>query len=272
MKIGICADPKSLYEVADAGFDFVEMTCSALAPDKSDSEWGAARKSLKSAPVRVDAFNCFVTGTLKVVGPDVDPDKLGRHMDIVLRRASEVGASIMVFGSGGARNVDGEYPAERKWDQLAKAADLAGRTAARYGITIAMEPLRAKSCQYFNRVDEGAAFVDRVGHPNVRLLVDLFHFADAKEPLENIVKAGKRFAHVHLATPSIPETGEGAAYDFEGFFRALKQVGYNERVSVEDNPGLLQAKWENKDELVRAFRAIREFIAETLRRTGIQKM
>jgi hypothetical protein len=61
---------------------------------------------------------------------------------------------------------------------------------------------------------------------------------------------------VHLATPSLPETAEGADYDFAGFFKALRAAGYDGRVSVEDNPGLLGKAASKKD----AFFAISRFL------------
>ena len=129
---------------------------------------------------------------------------------------------------------------KRAWEQLADAARLAAEIAAKYGVLIAMEPLYKSACNFFNRVDQGSAFVDRIAHPNLKLLADLYHVAAENEPLSNIAAAGARLAHIHVATPSIPETREGVDYDFQGFFHALKQAGYDGRVSVEDNPGLLR--------------------------------
>jgi sugar phosphate isomerase/epimerase len=256
MKKGICLGPDSAQLAAEAGFDFVELASDKLMPDKSESEFAATLKNLKSLPLPVEAFNCFIPGHLKVAGPDVDLGKVGAHMDVVLRRAGEVGASIVVFGSGGARNADSGFPVQRAWEQLAEAAGLAGRTAAHYGITVTMEPLCKRACSYFQRVDQGIDLVDRVAHPNLKLLADLYHFSDANEPLDDIVKAGNRLAHIHLATPSLPETAEGAAYDFSGFFDALRRAGYDGRVSVEDNPGLLGKATSQRD----AYFAISRFL------------
>jgi sugar phosphate isomerase/epimerase len=163
-------------------------------------------------------------------------------MDLVLRRAAAVGARVMVFGSGGARRMPEGFTDEAlAWRQLEDAARLAGETAAKYGVVIAMEPLFGRACNFFNGVDEGAAFVDRVAHPNVKLLADLFHMAAENEPLGHVADAGARLAHVHVATPALPETGKGIAYDLRGYFSALRKASYDGRVSLEDNPGLLRS-------------------------------
>jgi len=258
MRLGICISPDALANAAAAGFDFAEPDAGSLAPDKSESDFAPNRAAMLAAPICVEAFNCFLPGSLKVTGPDVDLGSVRRHMEIVLRRAAEVGAAVMVFGSGGARKLPEGFPLERGWSQLAEAARLAADIAARHGMTIAMEPLYKRACNLLNRVDQGAAFVNRVGHPRLRLLADLFHMTSEQEPLSNITVAGKRLAHIHLATPSIPATAEGAAYDFPGFFAALRQAGYDGRVSVEDNPGLLvKSKLPRTDTL----RAVREYLA-----------
>lgn len=258
MKLGICTSIDTLADAAAAGFYFAELPASSLALDKSEANFTSLRQRILAAPIRVVAFNGFLFGGLKVTGPAVDLEIVRAHMEIALRRAAEVGAVVMVFGSGGARKIPEGFPVERGWSQLAEAARLAADIAERHGITIAMEPLFKRGCNFFNRVDQGVEFVDRVGHSHLRLLADLFHMTSEQEPFANIVAAGKRLAHIHLATPSIPETAEGVAYDFTGFFAALRQAGYAERVSVEDNPQLLA---RSKLPLVEACRAVRAYLA-----------
>ena len=257
MKLGLCTAVEGLADAADAGFDFVEMSGPVLAPDKDEADFALIRKRILAAPIKVEAFNGFLFGGFKVTGPAVNLEVVRRHMEIVLRRAAEAGASIMVFGSGGARTLPAGFPADRGWSQLADAARFAADIADQHGLTIVMEPLFKRGCNFFNHVDQGAAFVDRVGHPRLRLLADLFHMEQEQEPLADIAAAGKRLAHIHLATPAIPATGPGKAYDFPGFFAALRQAGYTGRVSVEDNPGLLaekKAPWRD------VYRAIWEYL------------
>lgn len=241
MRFGICTGIEGVQEAADAGYDYVEMGTGALVPAEDESVFEAVKQKILEAPLRVEAFNGFLPAEYKVTGPKVDLKVVGAYMEKALRRASEVGASIMVFGSGGARRMpEGFNDLNRAWEQLAEASRLAAEIAAKYGITIAMEPLLKRACNFFNRVEQGASFVDRLAHHHLKLLADLYHVEAEGEPLSNIAAAGQRLAHIHVATPAIPETGQGTAYDFQGYFTALKQAGYDERVSLEDNPGLLQ--------------------------------
>ena len=267
MKIGICASPDRFDEVREAGFDCVEMGSGALLYDQDDAAFAPVRRQLQSAPVKVESFNVFLPAALKVTGPDVDLSAVGRHMDIVLRRASEVGASIMVFGSGGARKIPDGWPLERGRAQFVEAARLAGETGAKYGMTVVLEPLLKRACNFFNRTDQGIEYVDAVNHPNLKLLTDLYHIAWEGEAFESMVRAGRRLAHIHLATPCIPETGSdgGPGYDFPGFFSALARAGYDGRIVVEDNPGLLGRL---PRPLTPVYRAIREYIVTMMKAAG----
>jgi D-psicose/D-tagatose/L-ribulose 3-epimerase len=263
MRLGICTSPDSLADASAAGFDFAELACSFLLPEQDETAYTPVRQALRAAPIPVEAFNVFLPSRLKVTGPEVNPQAVAAYMDLVLRRASEAGATIMVFGSGGARQAPDGFPVEIARNQFVAAARLAGEIAARHGMTVVLEPLLKRACNLFNRTEQGIVYVDRVNHPRVRLLTDLYHMSWEAEPFDNLVKAGTRLAHIHLATPSLPETGSdnGPLYDLAGFLGALRRAGYEGRLSVEDNPGLL-----GKTNLPRAevYAAVRRHVAACL--------
>jgi sugar phosphate isomerase/epimerase len=265
MRIGICTGERDVAAAAEAGFAYVEMAAGALMPGDDDATFAPTAARLKALPLPIEAFNCFVPAVHPVTGSSVDRAALGAYMDIVLRRAAAVGAKIMVFGSGAARRAPEGFPLETARAQYVDAIRLAGETAAKYGMTIALEPLNTRQCNFFNRVDEGAGFVRAADHPHVRLLTDLFHFTEAGEPLAHLEEHGPLFAHAHLATPELPETGPGRAYDFTAFLAALRRGGYDGRISVEDNPGLLGGL---TPPLTPAFRAIFAYVEGCLASHG----
>jgi D-psicose/D-tagatose/L-ribulose 3-epimerase len=260
MRFGICTSVEFLTDAYNAGFDYAELSVGALIPTQNDAAFKLALQGVLSSKIRVEAFNCFVSADHRLTGPNVDLVSVAAWMDLVLKRASQAGAKIMVFGSGGARRAPEGFPLDKAREQFRQAAQLAAQTAQRYGMTVALEPLCSRQCNFFNRVDQGIDLVDKVGHPSLGLLADLFHMTEEKEPLQSIVAAGKRLAHMHLATPSLAETGQGYMYDFRGFLEALREAGYNGRCSVEDNAGLLRDK---KPPLIEVYKAIREFLGST---------
>jgi sugar phosphate isomerase/epimerase len=267
MQLGICIDIDNLNAAKAAGFDYAEMGCHTLMADKGEADFSPVRKKLLASPLPIEAFNVFVPGALKVTGPDVNLAAVGAHMETVLRRASEVGAKIMVFGSGGARTAPDGWPVEKARAQFVLAARLAGETAARHGVTVALEPLFKKACNFFNRTGQGIAFVDEVAHPNLRLLTDLYHMAWENEPFENLILAGPRLAHMHVATPTLPETGtdDGPGYDLPRFLAVLGKTGYRGRISVEDNPKLLA---KSGLPLETVYTAVRRHVADAVKSVG----
>jgi len=97
--------------------------------------------------------------------------------------------------------------------------------------------------EFIWRMDEMTAFAADCG-PNVGLLLDAWHWHHAGATVKDILDAGKqRIVHVHIsdAQKLPPEEvkdndrlmpGEGVI-DLNGFFGALKKIGYEDAVSPE---------------------------------------
>ncbi|MCY3021159.1 MAG: TIM barrel protein [Planctomycetota bacterium] len=84
-------------------------------------------------------------------------------------------------------------------------------------------------------VAQGSRLMDAVARPRIRLLADLYHMAEEKEPLAVLAQAGARLCHTHLADIGRVAPGFAAAgeEDFIGFFRNLRRAGYDRRASFE---------------------------------------
>jgi len=232
----MCTGASYLNEAHAAGFDYVEFSAWDLLFDQSDEAFKSVQEKVLASPIPVEACNCFVPGNIKVTGQEVIIEAVRRHMDIVLRRASEIGISVMVFGSGGARRAPDGFPLERARVQYSEAVRLAAEIGARYGVTIALEPLSSKECNIFNLVSEGCKIIDGVNHPNAKVLADLYHMEQMHEPMSDIVAAGSRLAHVHIDLPQdFPVLAGQDKVSYLAFIDALEQNGYDGRVSIESH-------------------------------------
>lgn len=255
MRFGICSSPDQAEELAQCGFDYVEWPLRSIA-ELDDSAYAELRKQASKLPVHPEAFNVMLPGSIKVVGPDADPQKLQRYLEHAFLRASELGGGLVVFGSGGSRRVPEGWSQEEALAQFEEACRLTGEQAAAHGLTIALEPLNTGETNLINSVAEGAAVVERVAHPAVRLLSDLYHVGVEGESFADTTTAGPVLAHVHVAVPedrTIPLPGrEGDV--LQRYFEALNRGGYNGRVSVE-------GKW-SPDEAARGAAFLREMWAE----------
>src|SRR5262249_33348613 len=138
-------------------------------------------------------------GQLKITGPDANLDKLRDYMTKVTTRAGKVGTKVLVFGSAGARQIPDGFDRDKARQQIIAFAKMSAELAAKNGVTIVAEPLNRKESNVINSVAEGMEYVQAVGHPNFKCLVDSYHFWLESEPLDNLRKAMKSIAHVHLA-------------------------------------------------------------------------
>ena len=239
MRYGICSGSDNLATAHAAGYDFVELGLWEMLAAQPETDFAPVRAKLLASPIPVEACNCFLPASLKVVGTVVDMLAVGAYMATALRRASEVGVAIVVFGSGGARQVPEGFPVATALRQFADAARLAAETAAHYGITIAIEPLGAAECNLINSELEGAQIVEQVSHPHLRLLADIYHMFCQQEPYANLLTVAPHLAHVHLDSFRLPALAGGRDYDAPAFFGALASIGYQDRFSLEDHSNFL---------------------------------
>ena len=239
MKYGVCAGPDSAAILAKAGFDYVEINTSRmLKPQDPDEAFDLELKKIRSSALPCSAGNGFLPGSLKVTGPDASLERLAAYAETAAARARKAGMETVVFGSGGARRVPDGFPRAKAEEQLQAFLRTLGPIGRKHGVVFAVEPLRQKECNILNTVTEAARLVREVNHPNIRLLVDAYHWAAEKESAEAIVSNGDLLRHAHIATTKSRLAPGAEECDFSEFFRALKAANYAGRLSIE-------GKWDN---------------------------
>ena len=234
MQLGLCAGPEYAPAAHQAGLEYFEWSVGAyLQPRQEAAFFADTLQKVKSAPLTCPAVNVFIPGDLKITGPTVDMAALTGYVETALERARLAGIQVIVFGSGGARRVPDGFERQKAENQLLDFGRMVGQLASQVGVMIAVEPLNRKECNILNSVMESAAYVRRVNHPAVRLLVDAYHWAKEAESPDAIVQNGDLLVHAHIATPAnrLPPGSED--FDFVPFFQALRQSGYQSRLSIE---------------------------------------
>lgn len=232
MRYGVCAGIDAGPALAEAGYDYIELAVSRdLTPDADEREWAAKREAILALPLPPETFNLFVAGH-RIVGPEADTAALQRYVETALARAAEVGGRVIVFGSGGARNIPDGYDRSTALSQIGVFLNLCADASDRTGVTVAIEPLRRAESNIINLVSEGAALARQVGRPGVRCLADSYHMEAEEEPLSAIVESGDVLAHTHTADTGRFAPGTGV-YDHVALFQALRAADYDARISIE---------------------------------------
>ena len=233
MKIGWCAPLKQAGLVREAGFDFLEVPLAPLGLEDKTT-FDQARRELAECPISVAAFNMFLPRDMRVVGPDTDDDRLTAYLGKAADLIDSAGATIVVFGSGWARNVPDDWERARGEDQFLQALSWCADALRGTGTTLVIEPLNRKESNIVNSVEEGVHFASQVNRPEIRVLADFYHMDEEQEPLETLAAHGAWLAHIHLADTGRRNPGTGS-YDYGRFFDQLKSAQYTGMMSAECN-------------------------------------
>ena len=235
MLLGLCwPTAADTAVIAASGLEYVEENVqNFLVPESPETEFRSRLAAAAKAARTIQVACCFLPGSHRCVGPEVDTARLLAWAAAAFARAQTAGIDTVVFGSGGARGVPAGFSHATAFTQF---VDLLGRMAplaARHGVTIVIEPLNRAEVNFINTIDEGAEVVKQVDHPNVRLLADLFHMLRNGETPDALTRHGALLAHAHLAERETRSPPGTKGDDFRPFLRALRQAGYDRRLSLE---------------------------------------
>jgi sugar phosphate isomerase/epimerase len=233
VQVGLCTALKGIDGARAAGFDYLELGTSEIAA-LSDADFESAVAHVRQVGLPVPVTNLFLPATLKVTGPDVDPEEQIRYVRKAFTRLSRLGTGIVVFGSGGARRVPEGFPKDDAVKQLVEFGRRVAVEGKAHDITIAVEPLRRQETNIINSGAEGLDLVNAIDHPNFQLMIDFYHLASEREDPAIVLRAREHIRHLHMANPQgrvFPlDWGE---YDYAPFFANLRAIGYDKRMSIE---------------------------------------
>lgn len=234
MQYGVCGNHETAGVAKQAGFDYMEYSVgNLLKPMEEQAVFLSAFSQAKTGGLPVEACNGFIPGELKITGPDVNLAALETYVTTACERARETGIGVIVFGSGGARQVPDGFDRDQAHAQIVSFCRMLAPIAQQHDVIIAVEPLNRPECNVLNTVSECAALVREVNHPALRLLVDSYHLMKDNDSYEDIVVNGDLLAHVHIGTVPNRVSPGAEPCDLYPFFEALVRAGYNGRISIE---------------------------------------
>jgi sugar phosphate isomerase/epimerase len=251
-QIGVCTDISNNGILADAGYSFIEETVgNFLVPSEDEAVFRTKLHTLKESKLPVEVCNVFIPGRMKSVGPAPAHKEILDFATSTFQRARIAGVKIIVFGSSGSRSVPQGWTKNEAREQFISLGKKIASIAEVHDVVIALEPLNSKECNFINSVAEGGEIVNEINHKNFRLMADIYHMLMENESPDAIFKCGDLLHHVHIAE----KTGRSAPgvhnEDFTPYLKALKDIGYKGRISIECN-------WKNlAEEAGRALQTIK---------------
>lgn len=152
----------------------------------------------------------------------------------------------------------GKYPSEAELDGAAGVHRAIAPIAEAAGVKCAIEALNRFEAHLLNTMEQAAAYVKRVDHPNFGTMYDTFHAnIEEKNPIAAIdtVFASGKLNHVHISENDRGTPGRGHINITEQI-QHLKNIGYNGWMTIEAFGGALP-------DLAAATRVWRDFFPST---------
>ncbi len=217
-----------------SGFHLIgETVGKMLSPSLSEEQFQANLQQIKKAKTKLYLCNVLFPGSIKIAGPDVDQKKVLDYLDQVFARAKIAKVPVIVLGSGGSRRLPDGYDKVKATSDFTQLCKQMALVAKKHNITIAIESLNSTETNFLTTVQEAAAVVQQVNHPNFRLNADIYHMMKENEPPQHIIDAGKLITHVEIAEKEKRTMPGVVGEDFRPYFQALKKIKYKGPIVIE---------------------------------------
>jgi hydroxypyruvate isomerase len=219
---------------AGAGFDAVESWW-PLGEDLGAFRGAVEESGLELALLNFDGGDPSA-GDRGLAGDPQRAEAFRANVPVALELAAALGCRRL----NGLVGLERPGQRERQLELAAEQVRWAAERAAAQGAEVLIEPInRFDNGPYLlDRLADAAAFVERVGRPNVRLQFDVYHAqrTEGGDLAALVERYAPLIAHVQLAdSPGRGAPGSGAI-DFAPILRALQCIGYRGYVSLEYRP------------------------------------
>jgi len=221
-----------IEDLAAIGFDYIELSIRDLTA-LPEAAFTQILKRIEASGIRCESCNNFFPARVRLTGPDASMPAAVAYATTIFERAAQLGVSEIVFGSADAKNVPAGFSHDDAWLQIVELLQALGPIAAKYGITVVIEPLNTRESNLICTAKEGLKLACEVNHPNIQLLIDYYHLRQANEDPGIVLEAGSTIRHLHFAEPIERGFPLEPAAEYETFFSNLRQIGYAGRCSIE---------------------------------------
>lgn len=195
-------------------------------------------KSLKKYKSDLDMGVTFTTAIDKEHNPLSEDEQTRKKAANFLKRRIEIVSELGATTLGGVLyapwgEFTGEMRTKDEWEYAKETLNRVLPFAEKKGVDLALEPINRYETYFMNTVEIGKRLIDELDGSNAGLLLDTYHMhIEEKSQYDAIKLAGEDLLHLHLCENDrgIPGTGQ---LDWEGVFKAIKEIGYDEWVVIE---------------------------------------
>jgi D-psicose/D-tagatose/L-ribulose 3-epimerase len=220
---------RAIARTAEVGFDFIEAP--ALDPSLIDPVF--TRRQLEAAGIGIN-FSLGLSFDSDISSGDADKRRRGRQkLEDAVAVCRDCGGE---FIGGILYSAFGKYDRPPTADGIAQSAETLGAVAeiaARSGITLVLEVVNRYETNICNTAAQGVEMVRRVGAPNVKVHLDVYHMnIEESDIAAALADTGEYLGYFHTGDSHRGYLGSGTI-DLAQVFRALVRMKYQGPITFE---------------------------------------
>lgn len=247
IRFGICNELFENWDFADVcrtvkglGYDGLEIAPFTLAPlitDVSPARRRELRAMVEDAGLSTIGLHWLLAkteGFYLTTPNEAIRRRTGDYLVALAEATRDLGGTLMVLGSPKQRDLLPGVSHEEADDYAAEVFSAIMPAIGSFGVDLCLEPLAPSETNYLNTCDQANALIARVGHPNLKLHMDVkAQSGETGRTVPELIRLHAGTAgHFHAQDTNLRGPGMGEV-DFKPIFEALVDSGYDRWVSVE---------------------------------------
>lgn len=238
-------EDSAVLECARAyGAESIELAISDPAAIDADRLKAALDASGFATPVLCGVFSAG----RDLRGSEAEAAGASAYVENLIRLAGLLGSKVIcgpMYAQTGVRRALGQAERDAEQDRLAGRFRPLCERAGDAGILLAIEPLNRFETDCINTLDQGAALIEAVGHPALRLHIDTFHMhIEETDPWAAIAAHGPLIGHVHASANHRGDLHR-CQIDWLALLESLHSAGYTGDIVIEsfapEDPAMAEA-------------------------------
>jgi sugar phosphate isomerase/epimerase len=246
VKFGICNEIFQDWKIdetfafaAKVGYDAVEIAPFTLAKYVTEipaSERQRIRDAARRVGIAISGIHWVLVQAegMYLTHPEASVrQKTSNYFCELVDFCADLGGNIIVVGSPKQRNLMDGVSYQQAWDWATGVFRQPVSHAGERGVTICFEPLAPSETNFINTAQEAIRFVKQLNSPHFKIILDVKAMSSETKPIPQIIhESWPHFAYFHANDKNLKGPGFGEI-DFKPIAAALKEVGYDDYVSVE---------------------------------------
>lgn len=247
IRLGICNELFEGWDFAEVcrtvkrlGYEGLEIAPFTIAPtilDVSQDRRRELKRIVEDAGLETIGLHWLLARTegFYLTTPDeATRRRTGDYLVALAEATRDLGGSLMVLGSPKQRDLLPEVTLDQATDYAVEIFDRIMPALASFDVDLCLEPLAPSETDFLNTCDQAEAVIARVGHPHLKLHMDVKAQSGevGRSVPELIALHAAKAGHFHAQDINLKGPGMGSV-DFAPILKALVTSGYDRWVSVE---------------------------------------